>query len=76
MLNAVNSFCHSVHNLLSPLLSKDLHIKIYRTITFPVVLYGFETWNLELRERHGMTVLDNRVLERIFGSKRGEIIGG
>ena len=35
---------HSVQNLLcSRLLSKNLKIKIYRTIILPVVLYGCET---------------------------------
>jgi len=35
---------HSVQNLLSSrLLSKNLKIKIYRTIILPVVLYGCET---------------------------------
>jgi hypothetical protein len=35
----------SVQNVLSPrLLSKNLKIKIYRTIILPVVLYGCETW--------------------------------
>ena len=42
---------YSVQNLLSSrLLSKNLKIKIYRTIIFPVVLYGCETWSLTLRE--------------------------
>jgi len=36
---------HSVQNLLSSrLLSKNLKIKIYRTIILPVALYGCETW--------------------------------
>jgi len=36
---------HSVHNLLSSrLISKNLKIKIYRTIILPLVLYGCETW--------------------------------
>ena len=36
-----NACYHSVHNLLSSsLLSKNLKIKIYRTIILPVVLYG------------------------------------
>ena len=40
----------SVQNLLSSrLLSKNLKIKIYRTIILPVVLYGCETWSLTLR---------------------------
>ena len=42
---------HSVQNLLSSmLLSKNLKIKIYRTIILPVVSYGCETWSLTLRE--------------------------
>jgi len=39
-----NACYHSVQNLLSSrLLSKNLKIKIYRTIILPVVLYGCET---------------------------------
>jgi hypothetical protein len=41
-----------------------------------VVLYGCETWSLILREEHRLRVFENRVLRRIFGPKRGEIIGG
>ena len=45
-----NACYHSVQNLLSSsLLSKNLKIKIYRTIILPVVLYGCETWSLTLR---------------------------
>jgi hypothetical protein len=42
----------------------------------PVVLYGCETWSPTLREEHRLRVLENRVLRRIFGPKRDEIIGG
>jgi hypothetical protein len=42
----------------------------------PVVLHGCETWTLALREEHILRVLENRVLRRIFGSKRDEVIGG
>ena len=49
-----NACYHSVQNLLpSSLLSKNLKIKIYRTIILPVVLYGCETWSLTLREDVG-----------------------
>jgi hypothetical protein len=41
----------------------------------PVVLYGCEIWSLTLREEHGLKVFDFRVLRRIFGLKRDEIIG-
>jgi len=62
-----------VQNLLcSSLLSKNLKIKIYRTIILPVVLCGCETWSLTLREERRLRVSENRVL-RIFGPKRDEV---
>ena len=43
-LRSGNASYYSVQNLLSSrLLSKNLKIKIYRTIILPVVLYGCET---------------------------------
>jgi hypothetical protein len=57
------------------LLSKNLKIKINRTIIIPVVLYGFETWSLTLREEHRLMVFENRVLRRIFGPKMNEVTG-
>jgi hypothetical protein len=35
--------------LSSPFLFKRINIQIYRTVIFPVVLYGYETWSLTLR---------------------------
>jgi len=54
-------------------LSKNLKIKIYRIIILPVVLYGCETWSLTSREERRLRVFENRVLRRIFGSKRDEV---
>jgi len=34
----------------SRLISKNLQIKLYKTIILPVVLYGREIWTLTLRE--------------------------
>ena len=52
-----------MQNLLSSiLLSKNIKIKIYRTIILPVVLYGCETWSLTSREERRLTVFENRVL--------------
>ena len=63
-------------NLLSSrLLSKNLKIKIYRTVVLPVVLYGCETWSLTLREERKLRVFKNRVLKRIFGPWRDEVTG-
>jgi len=62
---------HLVQNLLSSrLLSKNLKIKIYRTIILPVVLYGCETWSLTWREERKQGVFENMALRRIFGSRR------
>jgi hypothetical protein len=54
------------------LISKNLKIKIYRTVILPVVLYGCETWSLTLREEYERRAFENRVLRRIFGPKREE----
>jgi hypothetical protein len=39
-------------------------------------LYGCETWSLALREEHRLRIFENRVLRRIFASKRNEVTGG
>jgi len=63
-----------VQNLLSSsLLSKNLKIKIYRTIILPFVLYGCETWSLTWRVECRQRVFENRVLMRIFGPKRDKV---
>jgi len=75
-LKSGNACYHPVQNLLSSrLLSKNLKIKIYRTIMLPVVLYVCETWSLTLREERKVRVLENRVLRRIFGPRRDEVTG-
>jgi hypothetical protein len=60
---------------LERLLSKNLKIKIYRTIILPVVLYGYEAWSLTFREESRLRVFENRVLRRVFGSRRDEVTG-
>jgi hypothetical protein len=55
------------------LLSKNLKIRIYKTIILPVVLYGCDSWSLTLREAHRLEVFENRVLRKIFGPKRDEV---
>ena len=57
---------------LAVVLSKNLKIKIYKTIILPVVLYGCEIWSLTLTEECRLRVFENRILMRIFGSKRDE----
>ena len=75
-LNVGNACYYSVQNFLSSrLLSKNLKIKIYRTIILPVVLYGCETWSLTKKEKLRLRVFDNRALRRVFGPKRDEVTG-
>ena len=75
-LRSRNACYHSVQNLLSStLLSKNLKIKIHRTIMLPVVLYGCEAWSLTLREERKLSVLENMVLRRILGPRRDEVTG-
>jgi hypothetical protein len=75
-LNSGNACYHSVQSLLSfHLLSRNLKVKMYKTILLPVVLHGCETWSLTLREEHRLRVLENTVLRRIFGAMRDEVTG-
>ena len=55
------------------MLPKNIKINIYRTIIFPVVLYGCENWSLILREERRLRLFENRVLRRIFGPKRNNV---
>jgi hypothetical protein len=50
-------------------------IRIYNTIIVLVILYGCETCSLTLREEYRLRVFENKVLRRIFGSKRDEVTG-
>jgi hypothetical protein len=66
-LNSGNAYYYSVHNLFSScLMSKNLKMKIYKTVILPFVLYGWETWSLTLGEEHRIRVFENRVLRKIF----------
>ena len=70
-----NACYHSVENILSSsLLSKNLNIKIYRTIILPV-LYRCETRSLMLRQERRLRLFENRVLSRIVLPKRDEVTG-
>jgi hypothetical protein len=64
-LNSGNACYHSVQSLLSSrLLSRNIKVKIYKTIILPVF------W-----EENRLRLFENRVLRRIFGPKRDEVTG-
>ena len=63
-------------NLLSSnLLSKIIKIQIHRTIILSVVSFVCDTWCLALKEAHKLRVFENRMLRKVFGSKRDELTG-
>jgi len=69
-----NACYHLVQNVLSSsLVSKNLKIKIHRTIILAVVLYGCEIWSLTLRKERGLRVFEKRVLRRIYEPKSDEV---
>ncbi|KAJ4444398.1 hypothetical protein ANN_06190 [Periplaneta americana] len=71
-----NACYYSVEKLLSSsLLSKNLKVRIYKTVILPIVLYGCETWTLTLREEQRLRVFENKILRKIFGTKRDEVTG-
>jgi hypothetical protein len=75
-LNWGNACYHLVQSLLSSrLLSRNLKVKIYKTVILPVVFYGCKTWSPTLRERHRLVVFEKRALRRIYILKRDEVTG-
>jgi hypothetical protein len=55
----------------SRLNSRNVMVKIYKTIILQVVLYGCETWFLTLSEEHRVRMFENRVITRIYMELRG-----
>jgi hypothetical protein len=75
-LKSGNACYRSVYNLKSSsLLPKNIKIKKHRTKILSVLMYGYETWSLTLREERRLRVFENRVLRGIFGPKRDEVKG-
>jgi hypothetical protein len=67
ILNSGSAYYHSIQNLLSSrLLSKNVKIRMYRTIILPAVLYGCGTWSLTLREEQAEDVREQDAEENIW----------
>jgi hypothetical protein len=74
-LHLGNACCHAVQNLLSfRQLSKNVKIKLHKTIILFAVLYWPNTLSVTIHEQHRLRVFENRVLRCISGPKRGEAI--
>jgi hypothetical protein len=59
----------------SGLLSRNVKVKIHKTVVLSIVLYGCETWSLALSGEYTLRVFENSVLRKLFGPKRDEIAG-
>jgi hypothetical protein len=55
------------------LLSKNINLKIYRSIILPVVLYGRAIWSLTLRKQQRLLL--NRARRKILGPNAEEVTG-
>ena len=55
------------------MVSKNLKVKISRTLILTVALYGCETWFFILRDNRRLRVFENMVLRRIFGPRWDEV---
>jgi hypothetical protein len=53
--------------------SRNVKVRIYRSVTLSVVLCRCEAWFLALTEEHRLRVFENRGLRRIFGLRRDEV---
>jgi hypothetical protein len=73
-LHSGNACYHSVQSLLSSrLLSKNVKVKIFKTIILSIVLRGCEARSLTLTEEHRLRMFENRVLRSVFGRKWDEV---
>ena len=56
---------------------KIIKIEIYRTVILPVVLHGYETWSVTLREEHRMTLFKKWDVRKIPGTEgeEGQVTG-
>jgi hypothetical protein len=59
----------------SCLLPTNIEFKVYRNIILPVVFYGCKTCSFTMGKKHKLRVFENRVLRKIFGPKRDEVMG-
>jgi hypothetical protein len=57
-------------------LSRNIKLRIYKTIILTVVLYGCGIWSLTLRDEYRLKVFQNSVLRIILGLKKDEGMEG
>jgi hypothetical protein len=73
--NQLNKLYKNIHLCNVYAVYNHNHLK-HLNLCVPLVLYGFGTWSVTLREEHRPRVFENRVLRKVFGPKREEVAGG
>jgi hypothetical protein len=56
--------------------SRNVKVKMHKTVILSVVLYGCGTWFLITLKKHKSIMFQNRMLRKIFGPKRDEVTRG
>jgi acyl-ACP thioesterase len=51
----------------SKLVSRNSKLKLYWSITRPIVVYGYGTWVLEENIKQRLSVFERKILRKIFG---------
>jgi hypothetical protein len=72
-----NACYHIVQNLFIFLSStKNVNIRIYKTIILPAVLYGCESWSPTLKEEGRLWLSENVMPRKTFRPKQDKVIRG
>ena len=53
-------------------LNRSSKLKIYKSLTRPVVTYGCEAWNLTNPDEPYIRIFERRILRKIFGPVQNE----
>lgn len=70
-LMAGNRCIGSLNRILrSKTISRNLKVRIYRTVIRPIVIYGSEVWTMKAEEQKMLGVWERKVLRKIFGGKK------
>jgi hypothetical protein len=71
-----NNFALIAALIKNSLLSRTVKIQIHNNLVLPVVLYGYESWSLTLRQKHRLRAFEGRVLRIILAPRMRQELGG
>lgn len=75
-LQSGNKCYYGLSNLLNArMISKNLKIKLYRTLIHPVVMYSCDVWTLRKSDQNRLLIFEKKIFRRIFGPCISETMG-